>query len=340
MLPTLPADAVSKVAAGEPKTVIKAAVLTYLASFLDERGANRQLLRFACPAVANMFDAGTWSGRAEAKDPLMQRMQLAKMFDGTGATLPSVLITDSGAVFNPANLGSYDTAYRDPKTGFNVLRVTNTVDMSLTVAVGAGDLTTCDQIASALGMALGPLARLAGGHHITHKAHGGNWEIVLPTMQPISIPPAGHTPYDGDTRKGMYLTQIDISGSKFESSLWFKYKQPTERLKAPLKFWENPEDPDHNVPALRYSEDMQFTPRILPVTGLKVGKYVDLTINYKPEGSIVTVEDPRILTVVDSGRRLMGRNDGTTKINLIWPHGPTNAADRLIDQRTVTVEWR
>ena len=328
-----PVIALDSKAFGRPKTVVKSVIMQYLASFLDERGRNRSLLRHSTPGIASMFDAGL---TPETETPMQRRIQIARMFDGVEATLPCVIVTDSGLSLKPVGLGSYDEVYFDEASGKRIVRCTVIASMSITITTAAADLTTADDLTTAIGLMLGPYRRLAGGDYLSLKSDGSTWKINLP-MTEVSVPPAQHSPYEGDPTKGMYMSSVDVSDIHFEASLTFDY-EPGPTPEELMRDYERGQDggitwkvapyPDADLPT-------KFPPIITSDrVGLRVGERVGFTVQNRPGKASLYSTNRHVLAI--EGERLIGLSPGSADI-VLSVGGPLSTDSRVLAKRSFTV---
>ena len=314
MVPETVTQAVAQHGIGRPKLMAKAAFMTYLASFLDQRGINRHLLQAAAPGIAGMYDAGQ---TPEDPSPRRRRLALARLFENIEAELPTVLITDNGATLRPPGIGGYDRTImsdKDPKLA--IMQHTVIAEIGFTITIGAEDPTTLDDIASAVGIFLGPMLRAAGGDRIsdgyltaTGDTPGINWVLMLP-MEGVQVPPANFVPHGEDPRQGYYTTSISVDGAIFEASTYSEY---------------NPWGAVETVEAI-HEEGPYFT---LETLTLRLGERKDLGLAKWPAGARIYSTDRRVVSV-QNGVTAVARGLGTSLVRLVMPGAQGQLAEMQV----------
>lgn len=323
-------EAVDQNPIGQLKLIAKAALMQYIASYFDERGANRALLKHSAPGLASMYDAGHG---ALSESNLYRKLQVARLFESTKAELPSILITDAGARNIPVGLGSYDQASVDQNTGKAILRTTSAIRISLNLFVGAEDLATADAICTALGLIFSTaLRRLGGGDMITNEQYGrehtgsftpGTWVMHLPQGE-IDIPAASHNPHGEDQKAGFYTATTSISDVYLEASSYYAYDH---RLR--------PEPGD-----IRSSDsdnlNETFAVQIEDIPPIPLGRSQRIVVRYLPVGGQLYVADRNIATI-RNGVELVAKSVGTTTLRVLAPGADKS---RVLVEKPVTVVWR
>lgn len=328
--PGTASEAVSQTAVGRPKLIAKAALLSYLTSFLDDRGFNRPLLAHMCPKIEGMYDCGI---SPQTKNAVKKRMQLARLFENLKKDLPAVIITEDGSRNEAVGLGGYDGIHVDPVRDKAILRSTNAVRVSVTISIGADDLTTCGDIADAVAMMCGAtLRRLGGGDMITNQRFGnqytpGSWVLHLP-MTEVNVGSPAHQSYGDDPTSGFYISSISLADMYFEASSYFEYDHK-EILRDPSNPADLAGDADES--------DLLSGIEIPAIPDIPLGRSVTIAMPSVPLGARLIVAN-RNVAVVRNGIDVHGRGIGETTLRLVMP-GATRDDTRVLDERTITVVY-
>lgn len=336
--PDSPADAVNSSAFGRPKTVVKAALASYLASFFNEAGRNRHLLSHACPSIANMFDAGALPAVAgQVNQSSKNRLTIARLIDEHKADLPALLISDSGFTIKDHTLGSIDRGWIDRESKKRILGTSHVVDCSLSIYVASMDLTTTDDLTTAVASTFGSLRRFAGGNLIGH-VDNVNWELVLPTMS-VSVPPSQHTPIDGDSKIGMYVSNVDLSNVTFETVLWWyaSYESPAESLAR----FHDVATASGVAPVLSGAENhtdlrSAYQPSITDPGPVPLGQSRTVQVINMPASARLESSDASIIRISEDpgiGFRILGYRPGSATLRLVDGHRD------VLCTRTITVSY-
>lgn len=339
LAPETPADALNQNGFGRPKTIVKSAIASYLASFFDERGRNRHLLAHACPSIAGMFDAGALPAPVnQVNQSAKNRLTIARLIDEHKADLPALLISDSGFTIKDHTLGGIDRGFIDPENGRRVLGTSHVIECGLSIYVASMDMTTTDDLTTAVAATFSTLRRFAGGNLIGHTDNV-NWEIVLPVTS-VSVPPSQHTPIDGDSKIGMYVSNVDISNIAFEAMLWWqtKYESPAESL---ARYHASAVSVGstavlsgaggHSDIASAYPVSIT-DPGIIPLGQSRTVQVVNMPVSatlVSSNANVVRIsEDPGI------GFRVFGYRAGTAELRVVSPD------QTILSKRSVEVQYR
>ncbi|MFA5750564.1 MAG: hypothetical protein WC895_05140, partial [Candidatus Shapirobacteria bacterium] len=179
-IPRSPIEAASQAAIGMVLDVTKSAVQWYIKSFID--GAYKQILGLAAPYTIE------WTAESLDQNSQMRQIQLARIWSGLKASIPQILIGDTGA--KNLSTGYFPTATAYPlASGEQAQQVGLHMSVDLAIHLASTDETTFDQLFTTLNLIFGSLANLGPGRIITPAVINvgqaqagrvvGQWEVRL-----------------------------------------------------------------------------------------------------------------------------------------------------------------
>ena len=166
-------------------SLVKECLLSYIASFLDSNGTNREFIASAFPSM-NIYLSNAEKLNLKKDDPFQREIQLTCLYERVKEKLPCILIDDGNIVWKNAGIGKcYKTTLApNGKTQFwfKVVR-----EVSSNFIIGANDQTTCSSIRDAVSIMFGEICRFTNGNILLKEQDDkSSWEIVANT-QPLEL---------------------------------------------------------------------------------------------------------------------------------------------------------
>jgi len=181
--PKSPPEATNLVSHDKIRTISKEAIRKYIASFFNEEGKRRDIMKSVFPDLLPFITDVTFN---EDSDKTKRKTQLAIFYERVKEQMPAILIADTGVVYRPTGLGLSEGAQKIGNTiqsNFNVIR-----DVSIVVTAMSEDQTTAGFLGSALEIIFGNLRNflITGVLYSTNELD--NWELRLPlVIEPGSL---------------------------------------------------------------------------------------------------------------------------------------------------------
>mgnify|MGYP001565565315 CR=1 FL=1 len=181
------------------KTVAKAALQNYIASFLDEDGVHSKLIQRMSPNAVNFVTSKSWDG-----DITKRNVQLARLFSELREKLPTILIVDGDVTLREASLGGADYSFQVESD--SIIRIPLTLDMPLSIVVG-GDESNVIELVNLLLLIFGPLRRMAR-IDIIQGDIGESWELRFPLT--LGVTSLGSTAITEDPKDQVWTATFSI----------------------------------------------------------------------------------------------------------------------------------
>ena len=307
-VPETATQAESQFGSDRAAALVKSSLLKYLSSFLSKDGENRRFIPAAFPTMdvylSDEFKQNTMD------DPSKKFLKLSSLYERVKETLPCILLDDQAVTFKPSGLGRLaGTTLIGEKTQlwFHSVR-----DVSVSIIIGANDLTTCTNIRDSVSIMLGDLCtHICGNILLQDNEENSSWQVILNTpnqqdMGAIERIPAG----TGESANNLvYFTQNTVT-CRFESS--YAMEMPATQHTMVQKTW------DINV--------------LAPDT-IRLGESGDIKIvNARPFGLRIFVSDENIALLkrnTQTTYKLLGRKKGTVKLQLLDENSPEQEKSNL-----------
>jgi len=304
-------EAIAQYSADHIKTIAKAAIQKYIASFLDRDGGNREILKVFSKMGLQYITDKSFDA---ASDSTLRKTQLARLFENLKTELPAILIMDSGFDYIHQNWLGIDRSWQQNGEWYaNALICRN---LKITIAVGTRDQSTTDFLQGLLSVMFGEMKFISAGNRLT-----GNFEIGETWVLKIGPPTLGTVNQNRipeDPKDAIWTFNIDLDNVLFEDTVTFK--QPLPKFGGPRTGVMN--EPDLGwTPPIIYLEDeipINETARVL----------FDL---FQPDFHHIIIKDPNIATFEPQSRTISPRRLGTTELQVIRNR---RDLDNEIDQQT------
>ena len=276
--------------------LVKSAILNYLSSFLKKDGKNRRYIPAAFPTMDVYLSDEVKQNAVD--DPSKKFLKLSALYERVKETLPCILLDDQSVTFKPAGLGAL--------TGTSLIRESTKLwfhsvrDVTVSIIIGANDLTTCTNIRDSVSIMLGDICKfICGNILLNDKDDHSSWQVILNTpnqqdLGSIERIPAG----TGESANNfVYFSQNTVS-CRFESSYAIQIPATSHFLTE--KTW-----------------DMS----VLAPDEVRLGESGDIKIvNARPFGLRLFVSDENIALLNRTSPttfKLLGRKRGTVTLQLL-----------------------
>lgn len=281
--------------------LVKKALLDYLTSFLSKEGKNRRYIPAAFP-IMDVYLTDEFKQNT-VDDPSKKFLKLSALYERVKETLPCILLDDQAVVYKPQGLGRLAGTTLNKKDESTQLWFHSVRDVTVSIIIGANDLTTCTNIRDSISIMLGDLCtQICGNLLLQDKDNNSNWQVILNTpnqqdLGSIERIPAG----SGESANNLvYFTQNTVS-CRFESS--YAMQMPATQHFLTEKTW-----------------DMS----VLAPDEIPIGTSGDIKIvNARPFGIRLFVSDENIALLQQTSPKtykLLGRKKGTVKLQLLDEH--------------------
>lgn len=277
----------------------KSAILNYLSSFLSKDGKNRNYIPSAFPTMdvylSDEFKQNT------VDDPSKKFLKLSALYERVKETLPCILLDDQSVGFKPAGLGALsgtELIKENTNLWFHSVR-----DVTVSIIIGANDLTTCTNIRDSVSIMLGDICKfICGNILLNDRDSQSSWQVILNTPNQQDLGSVERIPAGtGESATNLvYFTQGTVS-CRFESS--YAMQMPaTSHILTETKW------------------DMS----VLAPDEIQLGTSGDIKlINARPFGLRLFVSDGNIALLQQTSPttfKLLGRKKGTVTLQLLDEH--------------------
>lgn len=171
-----PAEAVKYSAPTHTKMLAKNAIQAYLERFFSERGDLREI-------VANLFPEGTKYITDKSfnfeEDPTKVSLKLSKFYEELQASVPCIVIADTGMSGKRQGLGYHKSMQLDSNGDtlrqFHIIR-----EIQITISVATFDQDTTNSFLDILSLAFGDMNGVLSGSYLHPEDPIQSWELRFP----------------------------------------------------------------------------------------------------------------------------------------------------------------
>jgi len=300
------AEAISKNPTGQERLIGKAALQQYIASFLDDNGANRSLTEAVCPSVSNFVTKYSYDSEEQDK----RRVQLRRIYEDEAREVPAIILIDGGSTTVSPGLGAFSRTRGHVDSQYTEAQITRIDQVSVDIHVIADDENTTTNLSGVLTLIFNSAMRfLGGGNLISSSDPSHRWVMTLPLVEP-SFGPTSRQNIGDDQQNAVYTTMASLELT-VETFGIVAYK-----IRNPLQDSDLIAGVDHLV-------STSYPPVINIATEVPLGVPTEFTIIYDEPGTQLLVDDPRLATVsYHFGRMVINtRRLGTVELRLIRKKG-------------------
>ena len=272
------AEAVSQNSHDRLKTITKSALQSYIGSYLDTSGINRNFISATSPQGLTFV---TDLSLQDSQDVQYRPTQLARMYNEIRQKTPAILIMDSGFQWTPAGLnGGLEAATNLNGKWQGYFRLFGRVPV--TVAVVTKDQETTDTLMNVLMLIFDTFRNLAGGSLIYSKNPADSWVVRLPLVFEVGTNTAQE--YEGDPVGRYWSSTIDMLIDVED-----QVSVETGMITADVTGYV----------INSYDLSGSFTPHIIAPTTVRVngGPFLITVPNYNPLSQDIIIDDPNIATL-------------------------------------------
>ena len=171
-----PAEATKFTAPTHIKMLAKNAIQTYLERFFSERGDLREI-------VSNLFPEGTKYITDKSfnfdEDQTKVSLKLSKFYEELQASIPCIVIADTGMSSKRQGLGYHSSLQRDMNGDtvrhFHIIR-----EIQITISVATFDQDSTNGFMDLLGLAFGDMNGVLAGSYLYPEDPVQSWELRFP----------------------------------------------------------------------------------------------------------------------------------------------------------------
>lgn len=283
------------------KTLTKAKLQEYIASFFGRLGENHDLLQIVSPRSVNFnidrsFDV--------ASDPTQRKLQIAKYFTELRSIIPCILILDGGIVPSLQSVGLISDAYNQNGYWHGRYPIVRRIPVSIIVA--ARDVESADELSSVLSLLFNELRNVAGGSRIQGRSEEGEtWVIFLPNE---GVPSTGLTEVDieGEPIEKIFYSELSMEVT-YEDTIQIQQLLPTIQERG---IAVNNEDVTKNNP-----------PKIIMPSTISINDQVIVVIKGMGDQQRIAISNPNVATL-SHNMVLTARAFGSASLKVIDPTRP------------------
>lgn len=171
-----PAEAMKYAAPTHAKVLAKNAIQTYLERFFSERGDLRSI-------VANLFPEGTKYITDKSfnfdEDPTKVSLKLSKFYEELQASVPCIVIADTGMSGKRQGLG-YHAGMQLDMNGDTVRKFHIIREIQITISVATFDQDSTNSFMDLLALAFGDMNGVLSGSYLHPEDPIQSWELRFP----------------------------------------------------------------------------------------------------------------------------------------------------------------